>query len=429
MLDIEFIRKNPAAFDKAMSSRGVCVRAAEIIELDAKKRQYLARLYSLKEQRNATTKKVALLKESGDNYLTHVEASKKISHEILALEEQLRNDHDLTDLMCSIPNIPDDSVPLGKDSSDNVVVTSYGTKKDFSFNIQAHYTIGEALNLMDFRRAAALSGSRFSILNGQLAKLERSLATFMLEMHTQEFGYTEIFHPSLVNENAMYNVGQLPKFSQDSFKTTNDMRLAPTSEVVLTNLVAGASVPLSSLPLRFTAYSQCFRAEAGSAGLDTRGMIRQHQFSKVELVSITDPQKSNDELERMLFIAEEVLKRLELPYRVVLLCSGDMGFAASITYDIEVWMPAQNKYREVSSCSNCKDFQARRMGAKCFYTENQVKLSSFVHTLNGSALAIGRTIAAIIENYQNPDGSVNIPIVLRKYMNTDTIVAADRPFP
>ena len=429
MLDIEFIRKNPAAFDKAMSSRGACVRAAEIIELDAKKRQCLARLYSLKEQRNATTKKVALLKESGGDYLSHVAASKKISHEILTLEEQLRNDNDLKDLMCNIPNIPDDSVPLGKDSSDNVEITSHGTRKDFPFNVQAHYAIGEALNLMDFRRAAALSGSRFSILSGQLAKLERSLATFMLEMHTQEFGYTEIFHPSLVNEDAMYNVGQLPKFSQDSFKTTNDMRLTPTSEVVLTNLVAGASVPLNLLPLRFTAYSQCFRAEAGSAGLDTRGMIRQHQFSKVELVSITDPQKSNDELERMLYIATEVLKRLELPYRVLLLCSGDMGFSASITYDIEVWMPAQNKYREISSCSNCKDFQARRMGAKCFYTENQVKFSSFVHTLNGSALAIGRTIAAIIENYQNPDGSVEVPTVLRKYMNSDTIVPADRPFP
>ena len=429
MLDVEFIRKNPAAFDHAMSSRGVCVRAAEVLELDSKKRQRLAQLYSLREQRNATTKEVALLKENGADYAHLVEASKKISHEILVLEEQLRNDLELTNLMCAIPNIPDDEVPLGTDASDNIEVASHGIKKDFSFDFQPHYAIGEALNLMDFRRAAVLSGSRFSILSGQLAKLERSLATFMLEMHTQEFGYTEIFHPSLVNDNAMYNVGQLPKFSHDSFKTTNDLRLAPTSEVVLTNLVAGTSVACSSLPMRFTAYSQCFRAEAGSAGLDTKGMIRQHQFSKVELVSITEPHKSSDELKRMLSIAEEVLKRLSLPYRVVLLCSGDMGFSASITYDIEVWMPAQNKYREISSCSNCKDFQARRMGAKCFYVENQTKFSSFVHTLNGSALAIGRTIAAILENYQNPDGSVTVPTVLRKYMDTDTIVTANRPFP
>ncbi|SCV62783.1 Serine--tRNA ligase [Anaplasma phagocytophilum] len=421
MHDIEFIKNNPELFDKAMLSRGLEGQAAKIIELDFQKRKLLTELYALREQRNAITKEVTVLKQSGADCSSHVETSKKLAHEISELEERIKRDTGLSYLLCSLPNIPDDAVPFGKSADDNVEVRSYGQKRSFSFEIKPHYVLGEMLNLMDFRRAAFLSGSRFSILSGQLAALERGLASFMLEMHTKEFGYTEVFHPSLVNDLAMFNVGQLPKFAHDSFQTTDAMRLVPTSEVVLANLVANTNLHRNSLPLRFTAYSQCFRSEAGSAGQDTRGMIRQHQFSKVELVSITDASQSSVELERMLSVAEEVLKRLELPYRVVLLCTGDMGFSASISYDIEVWMPAQNKYREISSCSNCKDFQARRMGAKCFYLEKQNKRSSFVHTLNGSALALGRTIAAIMENYQNSDGTITIPDALRKFMSADYI--------
>ncbi|MEH0831826.1 serine--tRNA ligase [Anaplasma bovis] len=429
MHDIEFIRRNPSLFDEAMKARGLGEQAAKILELDAKKRQRLTELQHLREQRNALSKEVTRLKQDGADCTSKVESSKDIANRIVELEECMRSDSELSDILRSLPNIPDAAVPLGVNEENNVEIRVHGKKRHFSFDIKPHYTLGEELNMMNFRRAAMMSGSRFSLLSSKLAKMERSLAHFMLEMHTKEFGYTEVFHPSLVNEQAMYNVGQLPKFTHDSFKTVDDFRLVPTSEVVLTNLVADTNLPSSSLPLRYTAYSQCFRAEAGSAGLDTRGMIRQHQFSKVELVSITEESQSSDELVRMLHVAEEVLKRLELPYRIIMLCTGDMGFSASVSYDIEVWMPAQNKYREISSCSNCKDFQARRMGAKCFRTENQKKLSSFVHTLNGSALAIGRTIAAIMENYQNADGSVTVPNVLREYLGTDLITPEEHALP
>ncbi|MFV9923768.1 MAG: serine--tRNA ligase [Anaplasma ovis] len=429
MHDIELIKKDPTLFDRAMISRGFDKQAERIIGLDTKKRGELSALYSLREQRNTVTREVALLKRDGVECTSQIEASKKLAEEIEALERRIKEDTELSSLLESLPNIPDSMVPVGSDENSNVEVRSYGQKRDFAFDARPHYELGEMLNLLDFRRAALLSGARFSILKGQLAGLERALASFMLDMHTKEFGYTEISHPILVNERTMYNVGQLPKFDDDSFRTTNNFRLIPTSEVALTNLVSGATVPHDSLPIRFTAYSQCFRAEAGSAGLDTRGVIRQHQFGKVELVSITTSGASNAELERMTSIAEEVLKRLELPYRVMLLCSGDMGFSASISYDIEVWMPAQNKYREISSCSNCKDFQSRRMGAKYFFFENKKKHSELVHTLNGSALAIGRTIAAIMENHQNEDGSITIPDALRKYTGTSKIMRAEDALP
>ena len=428
MHDIEFIRDNPELFDRAMAARGLDNQAEKIISLSSRKKKDLSALYSLKEQRNSITKEIAEIRRRGDDASQQVELSKKVTLDISSLERKLREDNELQKLMDMLPNIPDASVPIGLSEADNIEVRTWGQKKNFPFQPVPHYETGEALKLMDFRRAASLSGSRFSILVGQLAQLERALANFMLRMHSEEFGYTEIFHQALVNDSAMYNVGQLPKFHEDSFVTTNDLRLIPTSEVVLTNLVAGANIPLQCLPLRFTAYSQCFRAEAGSAGLDTRGMIRQHQFSKVELVSITSETESDKELIRMLSVAEEVLKRLDLPYRIMLLCSGDMGFSASMSYDIEVWMPAQSKYREISSCSNCKAFQARRMRAKYFFSEGQTKHSRFVHTLNGSALAIGRTIAAIMENYQNADGSVTVPDVLRKYMDTNTITASKASF-
>ncbi|MCU7611579.1 serine--tRNA ligase [Anaplasma capra] len=429
MHDIELIRKSPELFDRAMISRGFDKQAENILRLDTKKRKELSELYSLREKRNMVTQEVALLKKKGMECALQIEASKKLAEEIEALERAVKENKELSSLLEGLPNIPDPMVPIGEDENDNVEVKLYGKKREFSFDIKPHYELGETLNLMDFRRAAVLSGSRFSILTGQLAELERALAGFMLDIHTKEFGYTEIAHPLLVNESAMYNVGQLPKFDGDSFSTTNNLRLIPTSEVVLTNLVSGTTVPRDSLPMRFTAYSQCFRAEAGSAGLDTRGMIRQHQFGKVELVSITTESQSSLELDRMTSVAEDVLKRLELPYRVVLLCSGDMGFSASMSYDIEVWMPAQGKYREISSCSNCGDFQARRMGAKYSFFEGNTKRTALVHTLNGSALAIGRTMAAIMENYQNEDSSVTVPDALRKYIGTSTIVRSENALP
>jgi len=325
-------------------------------------------------------------------------------------------------VLSNLPNIPAQDVPIGADENSNLEVRRYGGKRQFDFVPESHYELGEKLGLMDFEQAAKISGSRFAILKGQLARLGRALINFMLEMHVNEFGYTEVYHPALVKNEAMYNVGQLPKFSDDSYLTTDELRLIPTSEVFLTSLVADKIVEEKELPIRFTAYSECFRKEAGSAGRDTRGMIRQHQFGKVELVSITAEDQSNDELERMTSVVEEILKKLELPYRVMLLCSGDMGFAAQRTYDIEVWLPEQNKYREISSCSNCGAFQARRMNAK-YSSETDKKIKKYVHTLNGTALAIGRTIVAIMENYQNSDGSIAIPNVLQKYMSNDTVIS------
>nr|CAH7769049.1 unnamed protein product [Callosobruchus chinensis] len=359
-------------------------------------------------------------KSSSEN---EVEVSRNITNEIkaISLKEQTEKDN-LMNILSNLPNIPAQNVPIGEDESSNVEIRKYGEKRQFSFMPKFHYELGERLGLMDFEQAAKISGSRFTILKGQLAKLGRALINFMLETHVNEFAYTEVYHPALVKNEAMYNVGQLPKFSDDSYLTTDELRLIPTSEVFLTNLVADKIIEEKELPIRFTAYSECFRKEAGSAGRDTRGMIRQHQFGKVELVSITTEDQSKDELERMTSVAEEILKKLELPYRVMLLCSGDMGFAAQKTYDIEVWLPEQNKYREISSCSNCGTFQARRMNTK-YFLETDRKTKKYVHTLNGSALAIGRTIVAIMENYQNSDGSVTIPNVLQRYMSNDTVIS------
>lgn len=352
-----------------------------------------------------------------------VKLSKSITSEIetISLKEQTEKNK-LVDILSNLPNISAQNVPTGEDESSNVEIRKYGKRRKFDFTPKFHYELGERLGLMDFEQAAKISGSRFTILKGQLAKLGRALINFMLETHVNEFGYTEVHHPVLVKDRAMYNVGQLPKFFDDSYLTTDKLRLIPTSEVVLTNLVADKIIEEKELPIRFTAYSECFRKEAGSAGRDTRGMIRQHQFGKVELVSITTEDQSNDELERMTNAAEEILKKLELPYRIMLLCSGDMGFAAQKTYDIEVWLPEQNKYREISSCSNCGTFQARRMNTK-YFLETDRKTKKYVHTLNGSALAIGRTIVAIMENYQNSDGSVTIPNVLQRYMSNDTVIS------
>nr|CAH7714968.1 unnamed protein product [Callosobruchus chinensis] len=415
MHDIEHIRKNPKGFEKAIKSRGVKeFTAKEILEIDHKKRSLTTKLQALKIKR---------LKMNKSPCEEQVKLSKSITSEIetISLKEQTEKNK-LVDILSNLPNISAQNVPTGEDESSNVEIRKYGKRRKFDFTPKFHYELGERLGLMDFEQAAKISGSRFTILKGQLAKLGRALINFMLETHVNEFAYTEVYHPALVKNEAMYNVGQLPKFSDDSYLTTDKLRLIPTSEVVLTNLVADKIIEEKELPIRFTAYSECFRKEAGSAGRDTRGMIRQHQFGKVELVSITTEDQSKDELERMTSVAEEILKKLELPYRVMLLCSGDMGFAAQKTYDIEVWLPEQNKYREISSCSNCGTFQARRMNTK-YFLENDRKTKKYVHTLNGSALAIGRTIVAIMENYQNSDGSVTIPNVLQRYMSNDTVIS------
>ena len=422
MHDIDFIKKNPEIFDNAMQNRNSEKVAKQIIELDNKKKSLLTQLYSLQKERNQITQEIEKLKRDGTQCNIEIESSKKITEKINDINNIIRKDSQLIDLLNTLPNIPDKRVPIGKDESNNVELRRYGNKTEFDFPIKTHYELGEKLNLMNFKEATKLSGPRFVILKDQLAQLDRALANFMLDIHTQEFGYSEISHPTLVYESAMYAVGQLPKFADDSFKTTENFRLIPTSEVALTNLVSNTNINANNLPIRLTACSQCFRSEAGSAGRDTRGMMRQHQFNKVELVSIVTQEQSELELERMTQIAEEILKRLELPYRVMMLCTGDMGFSASITYDIEVWIPSQNQYREISSCSNCKDFQARRMNAKYTVINNNSKVSKFVHTLNGSALAIGRTIIAILENYQNSDGSITIPYALRKYMNNKELI-------
>lgn len=424
MHDIEHIRKNPKGFEKAIKSRGVKeFTAKEILEIDHKKRSLTTKLQALNKQRNEVTEEIKRLKMNKSPCEEQVKLSKSITSEIetISLKEQTEKNK-LVDILSNLPNISAQNVPTGEDESSNVEIRKYGKRRKFDFTPKFHYELGERLGLMDFEQAAKISGSRFTILKGQLAKLGRALINFMLETHVNEFGYTEVHHPVLVKDRAMYNVGQLPKFFDDSYLTTDKLRLIPTSEVVLTNLVADKIIEEKELPIRFTAYSECFRKEAGSAGRDTRGMIRQHQFGKVELVSITTEDQSNDELERMTSVAEEILKKLELPYRVMLLCSGDMGFAAQRTYDIEVWLPGQNKYREISSCSNCGAFQARRMNAK-YSSETDKKMKKYIHTLNGSALAIGRTIIAIMENYQNSDGSIAIPNVLQKYMSNDTVIS------
>jgi seryl-tRNA synthetase len=320
----------------------------------------------------------------------------------------------LNEALAALPNIPLEDVPVGEDEDDNVLVREWGEKPAFDFTPKEHFDIGEALDQMDFETAAKLSGSRFAVLRRDLARMERALAAFMLDLHTEEFGYTEVLPPFLVRDDAMFGTGQLPKFADDLFHTEDGYWLIPTAEVSLTNLVREEILAADDLPMRFTAWTPCFRAEAGAAGKDTRGLIRQHQFSKVELVSIAAPEHSLDELERMTACAEEILKRLDLPYRILTLCTGDMGFAARKTYDIEVWLPGQERYREISSCSVCGEFQARRMNAR--YRAGDKDLH-FVHTLNGSGLAVGRTMVAILENCQESDGSVRVPEALQPYMN------------
>ena len=414
MHDIKFIRQNPDEFDAALLRRNIEPLAAEILKLDGEKRASQTELQELLAKKNGYAKAVGEAKRMGVDETPIMVKAKAINDEIAKLEGELAGKGALEEILETLPNLPAADAPDGVDEHGNVEVRVVGVKPQMDFTPKAHDELGTALKLMDFDAAAKLSGARFVVLKGALAKMERALASFMLDIHTNEFGYIEHNPPFLVKEAAAYGTGNLPKFAEDLFKTTNDFYLIPTAEMPLTNLYADTIIDAETLPIRMTAYTPCFRSEAGAAGRDTRGMVRQHQFSKVELVSIVAADKSEAEHERMTACAEEILKRLGLHYRVMLLCTGDMGFCSQKTYDIEVWLPAQNTFREISSCSNCGAFQARRMKARS--KAKGAKETEFVHTLNGSGLAIGRTMVAILENYQQADGSIIVPEGLRPYM-------------
>lgn len=415
MHDLKYIRDEPAAFDKALARRGLPPQSPELLRLDAERRRLQTEVQQLLARRNEASRAIGQAKAKGENAQGLMEEVTQLKIRIPMLEEEEQTlGRKLDEIIAAIPNLPASDVPDGVDERANIELRRVGTPRTLNYQPLDHVALGEQLGLMDFAVAAKLSGARFVALKGSLARLERAIATFMLDIHTSEFGYQEVSPPLLVRSEAMFGTGQLPKFEEDQFRTTNDYWLIPTAEVPLTNLVRDEILNESDLPLRFTAWTPCFRAEAGAAGKDTRGIIRQHQFSKVELVSIVTPEQSEAEHLRMTQCAEAILQKLELPYRVMALSTGDMGFTARRTYDLEVWLPGQAAYREISSCSTCGDFQARRMKAR--YRSETEKATRFVHTLNGSGLAIGRTLVAILENYQEADGSVVIPQELRSYM-------------
>jgi len=415
MLDIRWIRENPDAFDAALERRGLPAQARAVLAIDARRRAAQTGLQELQTRRNEASRRIGAAKAKGEDATAALDEVATLKDRMQALEAEERELGLETDaLLAQIPNVPAPDVPNGRDETANKLLRTVGAPTGFAFAPKDHAALGAGLGAMDFERAAKLSGARFVVLTGQLARLERALAQFMLDLHTREFGYLEVSPPLIVRDQVAFGTGQLPKFGDDLFRTTSDHWLIPTAEVPLTNLVADEILTEASLPLRYTAHTPCFRSEAGAAGKDTLGMLRQHQFYKVELVSICHPDRSEAEHERMTGAAEEVLKRLEIPYRVIVLCTGDMGFSAQKTYDIEVWLPGQQRYREISSCSNCGDFQARRMKAR-FRPDGQ-KGTRFVHTLNGSGLAVGRTLIAVLENCQMDDGSIRVPAALRPYM-------------
>jgi seryl-tRNA synthetase len=416
MHDIRFIRENPAAFDAGLKKRHLEPLSVELLEIDTRRRAAITESEQIQAKRKSLSQQIGMAKRKGEN-------ADALMAEVAGLEESLKKgeadaaelDAELTRRLEVLPNLPFDDVPDGTDETGNVEIRRVGSQRNFSFTPQDHVALGEATGEMDFAAASRMSGARFVVMKGRLAKLERAIAQFMLDLHTsEEGGYTEVNPPFLVRDNAAYGVGQLPRFAEDMFHTDNGFWLIPTAELPLTNLVNDQVLDEKQLPLRYTAWTPCFRSEAGAAGKDTRGIIRQHQFPKVELVSITTPEQSDAEHLRMTGRAEEVLKRLGLPFRTIVLCGGDMGPAARKTFDIEVWLPGQNAYREISSCSNCGEFQARRMNAR--FRPKEGKGTRFLHTLNGSGLAVGRTLVAILENYQNEDGSVTVPEALRSYM-------------
>jgi len=423
MLDLKWIRENPEAFDAAMARRGLSPQSEGLLILDADKRKIQTDMQEVQARRNAAAKEIGKAKASGgdaDALIREVADLKGAAQDLEARERELQAELDMA--LSVLPNIMKDDVPDGASEDDNVELRRVGDIRSLDFKPKEHYELGDALGMMDFETAAKLSGSRFVVTSGQIARLERALAAFMVDVHTLEKGYLEVSPPVMVRGDSLFGTGQLPKFEEDLYKTAEDQYMIPTAEVPLTNLVRESILSEEELPKRFTAHTLCFRSEAGSAGKDTAGMLRQHQFAKVEMVSITTPDQSDDEHERMTACAEDILKRLGLPYRVVVLCTGDTGFGARKTYDIEVWLPGQDTYREISSCSNCGDFQARRMKAR-FRPEGE-KGTQFVHTLNGSGLAVGRTLIAVMENYQQADGSIKIPDALVPYMGGVTEIRA-----
>ena len=417
MLDIKWIRDNAALLDAALARRGAEPQAARIIAVDEKRRAVIQKAQDMQSRRNAASKEIgAAMAQKNMELADRLKAEvAEIKVTLPAAEDEERGaTAELNDLLARLPNIPAADVPDGKDEHDNVEIRRFGQKPGWNHKPLEHFEIGEALGWMDFEGAAKIAGARFTILKGQLARLERALGQFMLDTHTSEHGYLEVQPPLMVRDDAVYGTAQLPKFAEDLFRTTDDRWLIPTAEVPLTNLAREQILEQDQLPLRFTALTPCFRSEAGSAGRDTRGMLRQHQFNKVELVSITDAESSKAEHERMTECAEAVLRKLGLHFRTMTLCTGDMGFGSQKTYDIEVWLPGQDSYREISSCSVCGDFQARRMNAR--YRDRDDRSIRFVHTLNGSGVAVGRALIAVVENYLEADGSVTIPDVLLPYM-------------
>ena len=417
MHDIKWIRENPAAFDRGLARRDLAPAADRLLAIDGRRRALIQKLEAAQARRNAASKEIGQAKAKKDETTAQALMAEvtDLKAAIPAMEsEEKAVSGELDEALAEIPNLPLDEVPDGEDADDNVEHHRFGAKRNYAFAPKQHFELGETLGQMDFEVAAKLSGARFVVLKHGLARLERAIGQFMLDVHTGEHGYTEVNPPLLVRDAVMFGTAQLPKFIDDQFRTTTDLWLIPTAEVPLTNLVRESIVEEAELPMRLTALTPCFRAEAGAAGKDTRGMIRQHQFTKVELVSITTPEAGKGEHERMLSCAEEVLRRLEVPYRVMTLCAGDMGFASQKTYDIEVWLPGQNMYREISSCSVCGEFQARRMNAR--YRTREGRAVRHVHTLNGSGVAVGRALIAVMENYQQEDGSIAVPKVLQPYM-------------
>jgi len=421
MLDIKLIRQEPEKVKAALARRKEEDKIDEILELDKKRRDALYEAEQLKNQQNTVSKQIPQIKKEGGDVAPIFAEMKVLSEKIKNLDAELRElDEQIQALMLRIPNIPNPTVPDGDTDEDNVEIRKFSEPTTFDFEPQAHWDLGEKLDILDFGKAAKITGARFTVYKGLGARLERAVINYFLNMHTTEHGYTEIFPPYMVHRNSMVGTGQLPKFEEDAFKVVDtDYFLIPTAEVPVTNLYRDQILSADELPIRHVAYSACFRAEAGSAGRDTRGLIRQHQFNKVELVKFAHPDNSYEELESLVNDAENVLKGLGLPYRVVKICVGDLGFTAAMKYDLEVWMPSYNRYVEISSCSNFEDFQARRAGIK--FKNSPTDKPQFVHTLNGSGVAVGRTVAAILENYQNADGSVRIPEALIPFMGTDVI--------
>lgn len=424
MLDMKFVRENPDAVVAAVKKRNGNLDLTEFLALDKERREIVQSVEQLKKQRNDASMEIGKLKKAGQNADAQQAAVRAMGEDIARQDEKLGViEQKLNAILLTIPNIPAEDVPVGKDDTCNPVIRTIGEPRKFDFTPKPHWEIGENLGILDFERGVKVSGARYVFYKGLGSRLERSVIEFFLDLHTQKHGYTEFFPPFIVNRDSMQGTGQLPKFAEDMYKLENgDMYLIPTAEVPITNLHRDEILKAEDLPLKYTAYSACFRAEAGAAGRDTRGLIRMHQFNKVELVKFTKPEESWAELDKLTNDAEEVLQILGLPYHVVRLCTGDLGFSSATTYDLEVWLPAANCYREISSCSNFLDFQARRANIK--FRRDAKSKPELVHTLNGSGVAVGRTVAAILENYQNADGSVTVPEALRKYMGVDVITKA-----